>query len=47
MRFQHYGAPSHHDREWLPENYPGRWTARGREALDSWPPRSLDLNTVE
>jgi hypothetical protein len=35
MQFQHDGAPPHCSRkvrQWLSENYPGRWIARGREA---------------
>jgi hypothetical protein len=47
MSFQHNGTPPHYRREvrqWLSENYPGRWTARICEAPISWPSRSPDWN---
>jgi hypothetical protein len=34
-------------RQWLSENYPGRWVCRGCEASVSWPARSPDFNPLD
>jgi hypothetical protein len=49
-QFQRDGAPTHYGREvrqWLSENYPGRWTGREHEASVSWPARSPNMNTLD
>ncbi|CAF4656865.1 unnamed protein product [Rotaria sp. Silwood2] len=46
--FMHDGAPAHYAsnvRDWLDENFPGRWIGR-RGALD-WPARSPDLTPAD
>jgi hypothetical protein len=50
MRFQHDGPSPHYShevRQWLFENYPGRWTSRGREAPVFWAARSSDLKPLD
>ena len=42
------GAPAHYAlqvRQWLDENYPGRWIGRGGPV--AWPPRSPDLTPLD
>jgi hypothetical protein len=48
--FQHDGAPPYCHREvrqWLSENYPGRWNGRGCCTPIFWPARSTDLNPLD
>ncbi|KAJ8945162.1 hypothetical protein NQ318_001627 [Aromia moschata] len=50
MYFMHDGAPPHFARivrEYLNEQFPGRWIGRGNDAPISWPPRSPDLNPCD
>ncbi|KAJ8956081.1 hypothetical protein NQ318_016533 [Aromia moschata] len=50
MYFMHDGAPPHFARivrEYLNEQFPGRWIGRGDDVPISWPPRSPDLNPCE
>jgi hypothetical protein len=49
MWFQHNGDSLYYSpeaRQWLSENYSERWISRGREAPDSWPACSADMNSV-
>lgn len=46
--FQHDGAPAHYGRiikDWLDQNYPGRWIGRNGPIL--WPARSPDLTPLD
>lgn len=48
MYYQHDGAPAHFGRnvrDWLDENFAGRWIGRGGPI--AWPPRSPDLNPLD
>lgn len=48
--FMHDGAPPHFARavrEYLGEQFGGRWIGRGQEAPIQWPPRSPDLNPCD
>lgn len=50
MFFMHDGAPPHFARavrEYLNEQFAGRWIGRGQEAPIQWPPRSPDLNPCD
>ncbi|KAJ8941821.1 hypothetical protein NQ318_006798 [Aromia moschata] len=50
MYFMHDGAPPHFARivrQYLNEQFPGRWIGRGNNAPISWPPRSPDLNPYD
>ncbi|KAJ8959825.1 hypothetical protein NQ318_011558 [Aromia moschata] len=50
MYFMHDGAPPHFARivrEYLHEQFPGRWIGRGNDAPISWPPLSPDLNPCD
>jgi hypothetical protein len=50
ISLQHDGTSTHYShevRQWLSENYPGRWIGRGSEASLSWPARSPDLNPLD
>ncbi|KAJ8949642.1 hypothetical protein NQ318_010058 [Aromia moschata] len=50
MYFMHDGAPPHFARivrEYLNEQFPGRWIGRGNDAPISWPLRSPDLNPCD
>ncbi|KAJ8937998.1 hypothetical protein NQ318_015495 [Aromia moschata] len=50
MYFMHDGAPPHFAwivREYLNEQFPGRWIGRGNDAPISWPPRAPDLNPYD
>ncbi|XP_077511001.1 uncharacterized protein LOC144121701 [Amblyomma americanum] len=47
--FQQDGAPAHYAskvRQWLNEEFPGRWMGRGSPNM-SWPPRSPDLTPCD
>jgi hypothetical protein len=48
LLFQHDGAPAHYGedvRQWLNETCPGTWIGRGWPI--AWPPRSLDLTSID
>ncbi|KAJ8942735.1 hypothetical protein NQ318_007902 [Aromia moschata] len=50
MWFMQDGAAPHYVllvRQWLKENYPGRWIGWGVEAPQFWPPHSPDLNPLD
>ncbi|KAJ8942199.1 hypothetical protein NQ318_021086 [Aromia moschata] len=50
MYFMHDGAPPHFARvvrEYLNEQFTGRWIGRGNDAPISWPPCSPDLNPCD